>query len=136
YQCHYLATSFRASVKKVGSPHGLHLDRWQHSQRTRRASQNFVIPTHTHGMVRPRTFPAGCEGWMATSFKSLRSIALISGVQCAGFRNRTSSCVRVTAALSTKTVRMHRGRRRADSTNTSTKSRTDNYGYTEVSFQH
>ena len=50
-----------------------------------------------------------------TSGRCSRSTARILAARCDGFRNRASSCVRVTAAFTTPTARAPRARRRADS---------------------
>ena len=96
----------------------------------------FRILTRANGMARLPRFLVGCGGCKATSFKSSPSTARIWVVRCVGFRNRTCSCVRVTAELFTKMVRMLRGHRHADSMNTNTRSRTASYGYTADNFRH
>src|SRR5215475_5730851 len=76
-----------------------------------------------HGMVRPAACRAGCGEWRRTSSRSSPSTARISAVRCGGFPSRACSCVRVTAACTTRTASTPRDRRRAGCTSTSTRSR-------------
>ena len=103
------------------------------SPRGRRAWPSTRTRSAWPGTGRRRTSRAGCAGSTASSSRSSRSTARISAARCDGSPSRGSSCVRATAASTTRTARAPRARRRGDCSSTSTRSATGSSGCAAVS---
>src|SRR5215468_10487186 len=95
---------------------------WTASPWDRPASPSTRTRSACSGTVtRPRS-RAGCAVSTRSASRSSPSTARISAVPCGGSRSPSSSCVPVTAASTTRTVRAPRDRRRAGSSSMSTRS--------------
>src|SRR5262245_35950283 len=107
---------------------GLCSEHWRIFPRIRPVWQPIAILTPAPGMAQRRTFPVGCVGLRGKNFRSSRSIAHISAVQCAGSKSPLCLCVPATAAFIMKMALVLPARRRAGSTNMNTRLSRHNCG--------